>query len=46
MSGLDKYNFRWLARSQRWEAGIKGPKTGRVYNPNGRRGNSGESGLF
>ena len=33
MSGLDKYNFRRLARSQRWAAGIKGPKTGRVQNP-------------
>lgn len=41
MSGLDKYNFRRLARSQRWAAGIKGPKTGRVYNPNGRRGKKG-----
>lgn len=41
MSGFDKYNFRRLARGQRWEMGIKGPHTGRVYNPNGRRGKKG-----
>lgn len=46
MSGFDKYFFRMLARGQRWEAGIKGPKTGRVYNPNGRRGKKGLSSSY
>lgn len=43
MTGFDKYNFRRLARGQRWKTGINGPHTGRVYNPNGRKGNKGPS---